>query len=215
MQNSKLFLPNSFIKRRRQFPMPLRFPFHGYKNVICKRAIHLRKNHHCLKCPSCRFSLFLSAKHRLNICGNILLNLHFVTVFWRCSSFHECRKRCGGRGGVGRLCDWRAGSLVKLHNGTEIFVALIRGVVDYSSEFSLRRQWCKQTRQRKIIPRGHKTRRAKNSALQELSFSSRVEILHAFTLSHILLALPWLWERYYRPRSHIYVGTRVVIWIMQ
>ena len=118
MQNSKLFLPNSFIKRRRQFPMPLRFPFHGYKNVICKRAIHLRKNHHCLKCPSCRFSLFLSAKHRLNICGNILLNLHFVTVFWRCSSFHECRKRCGGRGGVGRLCDGRAGSLVKLHNGT-------------------------------------------------------------------------------------------------
>lgn len=106
MQNSKLFLPNSFIKRRRQFPMPLRFPFHGYKNVICKRAIHLRKNHHCLKCPSCRFSLFLSAKHRLNICGNILLNLHFVTVFWRCSSFHECRKRWGGEGWSRKTVWW-------------------------------------------------------------------------------------------------------------
>ena len=46
-------------------------------------------------------------------------------------------RKCGGRGGVGRLCDGRAGSLVKRHNGTEIFVALIRGVVDYSSEFSL------------------------------------------------------------------------------
>ena len=78
MQNSKLFLPISFIKRRRQFPMPLRFPFHGYKNVICKRAIHLRKNRHCLNCPSCRFSLFLPAKHRLNVGSNIPLNSNFT-----------------------------------------------------------------------------------------------------------------------------------------
>ena len=195
MQNSKLFLPTSFIKRRRRFPMPLRFPFHGHKNVICKRAIHLRKNHHCLNCPSCRFSLFLSAKHRLNICSNIPLNSNFTFCrgVWCCSSFHECRKRCGGRGGVGRLCDGRAGSLVKRHNGTEIFVALIRGVVDYSSEFSLRRQWCKQTRQRKIIPRAHKTRPAKNSALEKLSFSrggdfTRLHIITYFARASLTLS---------------------------
>lgn len=69
------------------------------------------------------------------------------------------------RGGPGQ---W---SVRCAHGYTEIFVALIRGVVDYSSEFSLQSQCCKQTRERKIIPRGHKTRRAKNSALQELSFS--------------------------------------------
>ena len=171
--------------------MPLRFPFHGHKNVICRRAIHLRKNRHCLNCPSCRFSLFLPAKHRLNICSNIPLNSNFtfchglLTLF----QFPWAQKEMWGEGWNRKTVWWEgwvtseAAQTVRCAVGTEIFVALIRGVVDYSSEFSLHRQWYKQTRERKIIPRGHKTRRAQNSALQELSFSRGGDLtrLHIIT----------------------------------